>query len=98
MSAETAAPSSPRVYTVKELEALREVVETKWLFGSYYAGFSRTSRPYKVKEKLRAVEALVRAHMLVGLVAADLLATEPRPAPFTWADEMMLELRRETRT
>lgn len=93
MGEDAAVPAPLRAYTAQERDALRAVVETKWLFGRYRAGFNRTSRSYEVAEKLRAVEALVRVYMLAGLVAADLLASEPRPAPFTWEDEMMLQMR-----
>lgn len=94
MADDAAAPIALRVYTAQERDALREVAETKWLFGRYRAGFNQTSRRYQVEEKRRAVDAQVRVYMLAGLLAADLLASEPRPAPFTWQDEMMLQLRR----
>lgn len=66
-----------RSYTVRELDALRRVVENKWLFGSYHlqqqGGFSRSYMP---DEKTKAVEEMVRTHMLAGHTAADLYASE----------------------
>lgn len=74
-----------RAYTVAEIEALRQAVETKWLFGSYgqfRSGCFASSRTYQGAEKEQAVEAIVRTHMLAGHTAEDLYASErssPQP-------------------
>ena len=69
-----------RSYTVSEIEALRQAVETKWLFGSYQpqrvAGECYASRQYRGGEKEQAVEAIVRTHMLAGHTAKDLYDSE----------------------
>lgn len=69
--------SIDRAYTVAEIDQLREVVENKWLWGTYRrisgAGYSRS---YSGNEKTTAVEQLVRTHMLAGHTADDLLASE----------------------
>lgn len=73
-----------RKYSVSELEALRQAVETKWLFGSYsQCGRSGMSRVYYPDEKTKQVEELVRTHMLAGHTAEDLYASERPivPAP-----------------
>jgi hypothetical protein len=67
---------SEKRYSVSELDELRTAVEHKWLFGSYNfegAGFSRS---YKEEEKAKAVEEMVRTHMLAGHTAEDLYASE----------------------
>jgi hypothetical protein len=67
-----------RAYTVSEIDALRDAVENKWLWGSY-SGPSRDadfSRAYKPEEKQKAVEEMVRTHMIAGHSAEDLLASE----------------------
>ena len=71
---------SERAYTVSELDALRSVVENKWLFGTYgrqlhESGIS-ISRSYREDEKAVCVEQLVRTHMLAGHTAEDLLQSE----------------------
>lgn len=66
-----------RACTVKELDALRRVVEWHWLFGSYVPGCSRfNGRSYKNEEKTKCVEELVRTHMLAGHTAEDLIVSE----------------------
>lgn len=70
-----------RAYTVKELDDLRSVVESKWLFGSYYPWNDdvwRQGRTYDPTEKTKAVEELVRTHMLAGHTAEDLLNSETK--------------------
>lgn len=64
-----------RKYSVEEVNALRRVVESKYLFGSYHGrcGFSRA---YKDVEKDKTVEEMVRTHMIAGHTAEDLLASE----------------------
>lgn len=69
-----------RAYTVFELDALRGVVEHKWLFGRYkhppQEGMTYLSRSYKEEDKVKAVEEIVRTHMLAGHTAEMLLASE----------------------
>lgn len=61
-------------YTVQELDALRRAVEARWLFGTCAPPGSgwRMSRQYQGAEKDKAVEELVRTHMLAGHTAQDL--------------------------
>lgn len=66
-----------RAYTVSELNALRQAVENKWLWGAYRGPRGNgASRPYREEEKIAAVEQMVRTHMLAGHTANDLYATE----------------------
>jgi hypothetical protein len=67
-----------RAYTVAELDALREAVERKWLFGIYSHSISgiSCSRCYNEVEKTQCVEAIVRTHMIAGQTAEDLYASE----------------------
>jgi hypothetical protein len=70
---------STRAYTVSELDALRQVVEHRWLFGTYGrlpGSGSRISRGFQEADKTRAIEEIVRTHMLAGHTAADLLKSE----------------------
>lgn len=62
-----------RAYTVPEIDDLRRVVENKWLFGSYGGSGGGLSRPYQETDKVKAVEEMVRTHMLAGHTADDLL-------------------------
>lgn len=83
-----------RPYTVREIDALRSVVEYKWLFGTYNYSFENgCSISYKEHEKEVAVEQRVRTHMLAGHTAEDLLASEPKapsepPLPTLTLDEL----------
>jgi len=69
-----------RAYTVQELDALRDLVKMKYLFGTYrplHGGLtSARSRSYQESDLIKAVEEQVRTHMLAGHVAADLLSSE----------------------
>lgn len=65
-----------RTYTVAEVDALRHVVNNKWLFGSYQGFSSGMSRTYKEAERVACVEEMVRTHMLAGHTAEDLYASE----------------------
>ena len=65
-----------RVYTVWELEALRQAVENKWLFGSYTRNSAGFSRSFREPERVFCVEQLVRTHMLAGHTAEDLYESE----------------------
>lgn len=67
---------SERAYTVSEIEALRQAVDTKWLFGSYSPKGMSMSRSYMADEKTYAVEQIMRTHMLAGHTAQDLYASE----------------------
>lgn len=69
---------SEKAYTVSQLDALRDAVENKWLWGSYNgpSGDGSFSRAYKPDEKQKAVEEMVRSHMLAGHSAEDLLESE----------------------
>lgn len=67
-----------RAYTVSELNALRRIIENKWLFGTYDFNSvgNRWSRSYYENEKASCVEKLVRTHMLAGHTADDLIKSE----------------------
>lgn len=67
-----------RAYTVRELDSLRKVVENKWLFGAYVPqpGRGGSFRSYYENEKVKAVEEMVRTHMLAGHTAEDLIQSE----------------------
>lgn len=75
---------SDRKYSVSELDALREAVRTKWLYGRYRPNWHHDgitgSRTYREEEMTKAVEELVRTHMLAGHTADDLYASEQQPA------------------
>jgi hypothetical protein len=72
-------------YTVSELNALRKVVENKWVWGTYRVDpRTRYSRTYKETEKIKAVEELVRTHMIAGHYAEDLIQSEPPIPPEAW--------------
>jgi hypothetical protein len=70
-----------RSYTVKEIDALRNACERRWLFGttrpSVNGGFSRG---YNEEEKSKCVEELVRTYMFGGVVAADIYAADAEPS------------------
>jgi hypothetical protein len=78
---------SERTYTVRELDALRNVVNHKWLWGRYVPDFHSAvnglgiSRSYREEERVKAVEELVRTHMLAGHTAKDLCDSEQQPRP-----------------
>jgi hypothetical protein len=66
-----------RKYSVGDLDALRRAVRDKWLWGSYHmTRESRASRSYREDEMTKAVEEIVRTHMLAGHTAEDLYASE----------------------
>lgn len=72
---------SERKYSVKEIDDLRAMCQMRWLFGSTNPGNSAMSRQYSGGEMDRAVEELVRTHMLAGHTGQDLRdADEPKAA------------------
>lgn len=79
MAQEIDAAIRERRYSVSELNNLRRAVENKWLFGNYgpdQSMQSRMSRSYREEEKIKAVEEIVRTHMISGHTADDLYASE----------------------
>ena len=65
-----------RAYTVKEIDALRKVVDNVYLFGSNYYKKNRNSFQsvnYVKHEKAKIVEERVRTYMLAGITAEDLI-------------------------
>ena len=68
-----------RKYSVQELDALRQCIRNKYLWGSYAPSFSNNnvqqgmSRAYREDEMVKMVEEEVRTHMLAGHTAEDLL-------------------------
>ena len=72
---------TPTSYSVAEVEALRQAVEQKYLFGAYrphrlFPGSQLVSRTYIEPEKTVVVEERVRTHMLAGHTAEDLYQSE----------------------
>lgn len=67
-----------RGYTVKELDALRRAITNRFYTGTYS---NQTRMPYgqsgySLAEQTTYIEELVRAHMLAGHTAEDLIASE----------------------
>ncbi len=61
-------------YTVKEIDDLRRVCETRWLFGTTKSEEGlNMSRSYSQLELSKGVEELVRTAMLAGHIAQDIL-------------------------
>jgi len=71
-----------RAYTVREIDALRQAIRNKELYGSYQ-GSPGMSASYREPDLTQKVEAMVRTHMLAGHVAADLTGTD---TVFVWTD------------
>lgn len=68
---------SERKYSVREIDALRSAVETKYLFGSYSPQRNfNMSCTYQESDKIIAVEEGVRTWMLAGITAEELYASE----------------------
>ena len=66
-----------RKYSVAEIDALREVVERHYLFGTYRLSARRgASISYREDEKNKIVEERVRTHMMAGHTADDLIASD----------------------
>ena len=64
-------------YTVKEIEKLRNVIENKYMWGSYQSYPDQgLSRSFSEVDKIKSVEEQVRTHMLAGHTAKDLLKHE----------------------
>jgi len=62
-----------RAYTVAEIDALRQLCESKYLFGTFFPksiGFC--SRSFRESDKILAVEEMVRTYMLAGITANDI--------------------------
>jgi hypothetical protein len=74
-------PHVPRRYTVQEIDALRNVVENKYLNGTYRFPLGYSVATYNEQDKEHAVEQRVRTHMLAGHTARDLLDSEPERVP-----------------
>lgn len=70
-----------RSYKVAEIDQLRLVCEEKLIWGNYHGGFcGQSSSAGTWVERVVAVEAMVRTHMMAGHTAEDLLASqEPYP-------------------
>lgn len=65
-----------RAYTVREIDALRQACEHKYIWGTYGYVEGRYPRGYRESEMRVAVEEMVRTHMLAGHTADDLYASE----------------------
>jgi hypothetical protein len=86
---------SERKYSVSEIDALRQAVRNKYIWGSYrgsqalmsvmkdgacYSDSSMMSRAFNETEMIGSTEEMVRTHMLAGHTAEDLLASEQQAA------------------
>lgn len=64
-----------RKYSVKEIDAMRMLIENKFLYGSYRPdfkpGITYSSRSYKADEGAAVVEQELRTAMLAGLGPDD---------------------------
>lgn len=71
-----------RAYTVKEIDDLRRACDDRYLFGScvYYGNGPRVSHSYSERDKAVAVEQMVRAYMISGHIAQDLIDEDTRKA------------------
>lgn len=78
-------PRSNRAYTLAEIDQLRAVVKTEYLFGLYAGRPGRMSRSYQEVELNQIVEERVRTFMLAGVTADDLLNEEKRKSDETQA-------------
>ena len=67
--------SRQRQYSVAELDALRQVAEMRYLYGTTVWG-EGTSRCYMEQDKIRAVEELTRTYMLAGFTAQDIIDSD----------------------
>lgn len=79
--------TKPRAYTVKEIDALRQAGEDRYLYGSTYTpppppGHTgglynhRMSRSYRESDKAATVEEMVRTYMLAGITAKDIIEAD----------------------
>ena len=64
-----------RRYSVAELDALRQVAEMRYLYGTtvWDEGMSRC---YMEQDRIRAVEELTRTYMLAGFAAQDIVDSD----------------------
>jgi hypothetical protein len=68
-----------RAYTVTEIDDLREVVRTRYQFGTSYMPLShgsRTSRIFREEEMAVGVEQQIRTYMLAGLTSEDIIEAD----------------------
>lgn len=68
-----------RAYTVREIDALRQACETRWLYGTTNLsgrGGGFCSRQYRSEEKDAGVEQMVRTYMVAGITADDIYAED----------------------
>lgn len=66
-----------RSYTVKEIDDLRRACDRRWLWGSSVAA-GGASRAYREEVRVKAVEEILRTHMLAGHIAEDILEEDRR--------------------
>ncbi len=72
-----------KAYTVAEIDALRHVVEMRFLWGSSVICLNSSrrngfSRSYTEEEKTKAVEEMVRTYMLSGITAEQIIAEDKK--------------------
>ena len=66
---------SDRAYTVREIDELRNACDTLWMWGPEGFKFRegmRVGRSYKLDEKTKCVEEMVRTYMTAGVTADDM--------------------------
>ena len=66
---------SERKYTVAEIDALRQVAEMRYLYGTTVWG-DGMSRCYMEADKTKAVEEMVRTYMMAGITAQDIIDSD----------------------
>lgn len=67
-----------RSYTVKEIDDLRSVCRCRFIFGTCVLVKSQGSHGYPADVEQKAVEEIVRTHMIAGHVAQDLIDEDQR--------------------
>ena len=68
-----------RAYTVSEIDALRNAVKERYMFGTTYVPPGHTGRgglTYRENEMMMAVEQQTRTFMLAGITAEDIVAED----------------------
>jgi hypothetical protein len=70
-----------RAYTIREIDDLREVINTHMWFGHYWREVPQDAPMlhYPSKDSGRVLEEKVRTTMWAGLTADDLIASEGTP-------------------
>lgn len=75
LSSNARAQTTQRSYTVKEIDELRSVVQSKYISGHYNTIFYATTEYFNANDT-KIIEELVRTWMLAGKTAEDLRNSE----------------------